>query len=178
MTERLMIVAATGVVYSLLFVINDWLLESIQLEFAAATHWIYLPSGLRLVFVLLFGFWGALGIATGSIMVGYFYYFQADSALAVGAGIISGLAPYLSRHICHRQFGLDLDLQNLNRSRLILIAALFALVSATMHQTFFTWHGLTDDFLSTAAVMAFGDFMGCILMLYLAKYLISKFKLG
>lgn len=168
-----MIVAGTGFFYSLLFIINDWLFGS--LGFSSATHWIYLPSGLRLVFVLLFGFCGALGVAIGSITVAYFYYFQTAPVLAVGAGIISGLAPFLSRLVCHHRFGLDLDLQNLTRSRLIIIAALFALISASMHQIFFTWHGLTEDFLTTIAVMAFGDFMGSILMLYMAKFLLAQF---
>ena len=145
-----MIVAGTGFAYSLLFIVNDWLLEFLSLKYTAATHWIYLPSGFRLVFVLLFGFWGALGVAIGSTVVAHFYYFQTLPVLAVGAGIISGLAPYLSRHICHHQFGLDLDLKNLNRYGLIMIAAFFALISACLHQIFFTWSPLQNSFQASA----------------------------
>ena len=80
-----MIVAGTGFAYSLLFIVNDWLLEFLSLKYTAATHWIYLPSGFRLVFVLLFGFLGALGVAIGSAVVAHFYYFQTLPVLAVGA---------------------------------------------------------------------------------------------
>jgi hypothetical protein len=174
MVQKAIIVAGTFAAYGLLFMVNDWIFGN--LWFSAATHWVYLPSGLRLVFVLLFGFLGAIGVAIASATVAFLYYFQADPVSAVGAGIISGLAPYLSRHLCHRHLGLDLDLKNLTASRLITVSLLFSVVSACLHQVLFTWQGYTESFVTTAAVMAFGDFTGCILMLYGAKFMLSKFR--
>jgi hypothetical protein len=51
------------------------------------------------------------------------------------------------------------------------VALVFALVSASMHQIWFSWHGLTENFLEGVLVMAVGDLLGTILVLYGAKFL-------
>lgn len=174
MRERLAIVCGTSLAYGVLFMVNEWLFGA--LGFSAATHWIYLPGGLRLVFVLLFGFLGAVGVALASVTVSYLFYFENDPLSAFGAGVISGTAPYLSRHICLRYMQLDPELRNLTAERLLKVSLLFALISAGLHQILFTWQGYTDDFVTTASVMAFGDFMGSIIVLYVAKFVMSRLK--
>ena len=57
----------SALLYAVLFFANDWLTQ--YLVAAPGVNWIYLPAGLRLFLVLIFGFSGALGIAISSIFI-------------------------------------------------------------------------------------------------------------
>ncbi len=46
-----------------------------------------------------------------------------------------------------------------------------------MHQVFFTLRGHTDNFLASTSVMAFGDLVGTVILLYTAKFALSKTRL-
>lgn len=175
MKERLLIVLGTVMAYTLLFLVNDTLFGF--LSYSAGVNWIYLPSGLRLAFVLIFAGWGALGVSLASMLLAMTFYFGGDLTAVFVTGLISGLAPYLARHLCHTHLGMDLDLKNLTHSKLLTVSVVFALMSATMHQVFFVWQGYTENFLNSTVVMAFGDLTGTVIMLYLAKFLLSVIKL-
>lgn len=95
LTGKPAIVVLTAAAYVALFEINSLLFSG--LSFSANADWIYLPSGLRLGFVLVFGVWGALGIAMASIGTNLLHYPSGDAATLVVAGLISGLSPLLAR---------------------------------------------------------------------------------
>lgn len=173
--ERLLIVAGTSAAYGLLFFLNDWIFGN--LAFAEAVNWIYLPSGLRLTCVMLFGALGALGIGLSSVLIATLVHFQDDLLAACVAGSLSGLAPYLARHISFIGLGVDKELQQLTSSKLLAMSLIFALISAVMHQLFYTWRGYTVNFLETTVVMALGDLTGTIIMLYSAKLVLSRLRL-
>ena len=170
LTGKPAIVVLTAAAYVALFQINSLLFSG--LSFSANADWIYLPSGLRLGFVLVFGVWGALGIVIASIGTNLLHYPSGDTATLVVAGLISGLSPLLARKICVDRFALDATLKNLTAQQLFKTAAIFALLNATIHQLWLTFRGRTDHFLSSAMVTVVGDFLGTILILYAAKYLI------
>jgi hypothetical protein len=174
MTERLWLVVGTFIAYTALYFLNDLLFSS--LEFSAGVNWIYLPSGFRLMFVLLFVESGAIGVALASIFLSSIFNFKGDLVSVMVTGLISGGAPYVARYVCHDKLGLDLDLRNLTVQKLIGVAFVFALLSASMHQVFFTWRGHTENFFSSTAVMFFGDIVGTVTMLYIAKFVLSGIR--
>lgn len=175
MRERLWTVVGTFSAYIALFTLNDFLFGS--LGFSEGVSWIYLPSGFRLMFILIFAEWGAVGIVLASVYVSGLFHFNGDQASILGAGFISGFSPLLARYVCHDKLGMDLELRNLTTHKLIAVSALFALMSALMHQVFYAWRGHTENFIASTAVMAIGDFVGTIIMLYIAKFVISKISL-
>ena len=73
--------------------------EASWARFAQGVDWIYLPSGLRLVAVLVFDFWGSLGIslATGLLTI------QGNPNeplwITCGTSLISGFSPLLASHL-------------------------------------------------------------------------------
>ena len=166
------IVGFTAVAYLALFTINNLLFSAFS--FSTGVDWIYLPSGLRLAFALVFGVWGALGIVLASIAIDSIHYFNGDFITAVVTGCISGISPLLARMICVDRLDIKMDLTNLTADKLLKAAVIFAVLSATLHQLWFTFRGHTENFLSSTAVMALGDFTGTILVLYAAKYLINR----
>jgi hypothetical protein len=54
---------------------------------------------------------------------------------------------------------------------LIKIAMVFSVASALMHQIWFTWQDPTNNFFIATAVMALGDFVGTLIVLYASKTL-------
>ena len=157
--------------YFVLFRINDYLFSSYV--FSESVAWIFLPSGLRLVFVLVFIDIGAISIGLSSIAIAYLYFSNTDLITNIGLGFISGFAPWWARKICIRLFKLDPNLQNLTSSALLKVALVFAVVSPVMHQLWFTWRGETESFVQSTVVMAIGDLLGTLLVLYAIKFLMS-----
>ncbi len=166
-----LIVAATAFAYFLLFRLNALLFSS--LEYSAGVHWIFLPSGLRLVFVLLFGPWGAIGIALATVINDYLYQFGGDLTALAGAGVIAGVAPWLAGLICADLLELDVELENLTGATLLKVALLFALISPVLHQLWFTLSGLTENFINSTTVMFTGDLLGSLAVLYAAKFMLT-----
>jgi hypothetical protein len=171
MSTRLAIVAGTALAYYLLFLLNNAIFSG--LGYSEAVNWIFLPSGLRLACVLIFTGWGAIGIAMASICISYQYQFNGDLTTIIGAGSISGFAPWLARLVCIDKIKLDVDLGNLTVPTLVKVSGVFAVLSPVLHQLWFTWRGQTDNFMASTAVMALGDFVGTLVMLYFAKMVIS-----
>lgn len=169
MKFHLPVIAACCLAYVLLERLNHYAFEALQ--YATMVHWIYLPSGLRLACVLIFVVPGAIGVALGLVLVTW-PYFAGDPVSALATGVASGLAPLLARRICHRFLGMDLELRNLTPARLFVIAAVFAAMSAAMLQAIFVWRGYSVNYLLGTAVMALGDLVGTVIVLYAAKLLI------
>jgi hypothetical protein len=170
--QRLQIVAGTFVAYTLIFNINQIFFGFT--EIADGVHWIYLPSGLRLMFVLIFGGAGAVGVGLASIYLNSLFHFDGALISAVGAGVISGLAPYLARYVCHRKLDMDYKLTCLSVPKLLYVSLVFALLSVCLHQLFYGWAGHTSDWVVSMGAMFFGDLMGTITMLYLVKWVMLK----
>ena len=158
----LIAVIGSALGFYLLCGINDWLFQA--LAYAEGVSWVFLPSGLRLGLVLMFGGAGALGLVLGSLFVGL----ERPQALEVTvvAAFLSGLAPWLARWVCLRALGLRDNLSHLKARQLMQMALIFALISAVLHQVLYVSTGLSDSLLKGTAVMALGDLLGTLLVLY------------
>ena len=172
--QRLAVIAITSISYYLLYRLNMTLFGS--LNFSHRVDWIFLPSGLRLAFVLLFLADGALGIALASTLITYLLYFDGSYISMVLNGSVAGLAPYLARQIAIHYWHLDKDLKNLKAIGILKISVLFALISALVHQLWYFWSGKTDDFLASASVMMVGDLLGTLMVLFTLKVLAPRFN--
>jgi hypothetical protein len=161
-TPSLITVAGSATGFYLLCELNDWLFRA--LAYAQGVSWVFLPSGLRLGLVLMFGGAGALGVVLGSLFVGL----DRPQALEVTvvAALLSGLAPWLARWVCLRALGLRDNLSHLKARQLLQMAMIFAVISAVLHQVLYVSAGLSESLLKGTAVMALGDLLGTLLVLY------------
>jgi hypothetical protein len=162
---------ATALAYFLLDAFNRLLFSSSIL--ATGGNWIYLPSGLRLAFILIFLNTGALGIVLASCAIGLVHYSGMDTLTVLGAGLISGFAPWLARLVCLDKFKLDTQLHQLSARALVKMAVVFAALNAVMQQLWLTWREPSTQFVDATAVMFIGDLLGTFVLLYIAKYVIS-----
>ncbi len=164
--------------YAALFYLNDLLTNN--LIFGLGVNWIYLPAGLRLFLTLIFGLPGAIGISVASFLISYFGYFPGELIVCIGIGLISGFAPYLARFFVFSNFRLEPDLSNLNFSKLIACILIYSLMSAGLHQWWFSTMALENTgSLNHLMVMFLGDVLGSLLLISLIKScldLLKKFR--
>lgn len=160
---RLFIITGTAVSYYLLYQLNIYLFGS--LNFSHRVDWVFLPSGLRLAFVLLFLGDGAIGIALASTLITYSMYFDGSYAGMLLSGSLAGVAPYTARLVAIHWFNLQENLINIKNVGLFKLSVLFAVISAFMHQLWYFWNGKTQDFIDSTLVMIAGDWLGTVLVL-------------
>ena len=172
--QRLAIIAVTSISYFLLYQLNMALFGS--LNFSHRVDWIFLPSGLRLAFVLLFLTDGAIGIALASTLITYLLYFDGSFISMLLNGSMAGLAPFLARQVAVQYWQLDRTLNNLKTIGIFKISILFAFISALVHQLWYFWNGKTDDFIASASVMMVGDLLGTLIVLFALKLGTTNFK--
>jgi len=172
--QRFAIIAITSISYYLLYRLNMTLFGS--LNFSHRVDWIFLPSGLRLAFVLLFLADGAVGIALASTLITYLLYFDGSYISMLLTGSMAGLAPYLARQVAVHQWQLDKNLKNLKAIGILKISVLFAFISALVHQLWYFWNGKTNDFIASASVMMVGDLLGTLIVLFALKIMVPSFN--
>ena len=163
-----------ALVYALLFYVNDWL--TAFLEVAPGVNWIYLPAGLRLFLVLIFGLSGAIGIAIASTLITLGRDLSDDIIGIVGIGLISGFGPYLARLMVIRNLKINADLSNLNIQMIAISVLVFALLSAGLHQLWFVLIGIPSGSFSNAVAMLIGDILGALLFISICKFGIDLYK--
>jgi hypothetical protein len=167
-------VLISTLLYSALFFFNDWLTETVKYDLGVS--WIYLPAGLRLFLILIFGLSGAIGIAAASFAISYFWAFPADLVTCIGIGLVSGFAPLLAKWVVVSNIPINNDLSNLSLQKIIFCVVVYALMSAGLHQYWFVLRGLESGSLDHFLVMFVGDIAGSILLIALIKYSIDLVK--
>ena len=167
-------IIACAFVYTLLFYSNDWL--TAFLEAAPGVNWIYLPAGLRLFLVLIFGLSGALGIAVASILITGERDLGDGMVDMIGIGLISGFSPYLARLLVIRNLQINSDLSNLNIQTIVISVLVFALLSTGLHQVWFVLMGIPSGSFSSAIAMLIGDILGALIFISICKFGIDLYK--
>jgi hypothetical protein len=164
----------SALLYSALFFLNDWVTEAIKYDLGVS--WIYLPAGLRLFLILIFGFTGAIGIAVASFAISYYGVFSPDLITCIGIGLISGFAPLLAKWVVVTNVNISNDLSNLSLQKILFCVVVYAFISAGLHQWWFVLQGLESGSLNHFLVMLVGDIAGSILLIALIKYSIDLLK--
>ena len=143
----------------LLAIGNEVLLRDFKV--AEGVHWIYLPAGLRMCYVLVLPAAGAAAIFLSTI-----YMALRDPSLSPGLVVLNAAittsGAVLARVVALQRLQLKPNLENLSTPMLWKLAALFGLFSTTLHQAFFTGIGREAAFVQ----MWVGDTLGALLCLY------------
>jgi hypothetical protein len=171
LSERVRVACASivgsAVFYLVLARLQDWVFPNV--EFMRGVGWIYLPAGARLLCPLLLGLPGAVGVLLGSWCECFFHLYPDDPLRSFAGGISSALAPYLVYLFALRVLGMQASLANLTSRRLLLLVPLFGVASPLMHHLWFWLHGDKVDLAQGFAVMAAGDMLGALVVLYALK---------
>jgi hypothetical protein len=164
-------VATTMIAFIAMLVANEWLFT--RLEFVPGINWVYLPAGMRLLCVLLFGNAGALGLLLVSWLVCFFYFFPDDYVRSFMGGVLAAAAPWIANRIAQNVFGLRASLTNLSPQRLLVCIVLYSVASPLLHHIWFAIHGDTDRLLHSFFVMFIGDLNGTLIVVYAMKGILA-----
>jgi hypothetical protein len=133
-------------------------------DFQYSIYWL---SAIRLIFIILFGWLGALGLFIGYFTGGVFIReFSVELALALG--LISALTPLFAFGLWKRLTGLSSNFKNVKLGALLLLVVFHSAFTATARAIYFYITGI-----NTSASFFLEDFLanavGAILFLYLLK---------
>ena len=158
---------ATIVIAALLYYLSY--LSTYQLsslfEFSHATSWVYLPSGVRLLLVLVLMESGAWAIMLGTLGIDYGFHLSTNHWYNGVTAAIAGGSTYLSLRLAQRWCRLQPDLSDMNPGQLMGVCMIFSVVSPLAHQIWYTIDGDTSQFWSSLSVMALGDWGGSVIVL-------------
>lgn len=160
-----------ALVYLFAFKLNSALFD--WLKFSEGVNWVFIPSGVRMLLILVLLYSGSIGIAIASCFINYMIGNDDHHLFNIVTAVISGFAPLIAREICIGLFHLDASLRDLNSRTLFQLSVVFSLISALLHQVWFYWNGVTENFVASSLVMAFGDWLGTVLVLAAASWLLK-----
>lgn len=175
MLLRLGMIALTVVVYLAMVATNEWLFTDFELTDGA--FWIYLPAGVRLIFTLMFGGIGALGIFIAALIATRIYYFPYDFISSIADATACAIGPYIIYRFMAYRFNLRNGcLQNLTPSMLLGCSVAFAFANSVLQHSWLIPMGYTVQPYNSLIVMFIGDLLGTLIVLYTIKVLLHWFS--
>lgn len=165
------IVFLVTIIWIVLYQLNMVLFH--KLLFSTFVTWIFIPQGLRLISVIVFGELGVLGLFLGSIVTYYLNGFTIGNPYILA--LISAINPYLAVATSRYLLKLDNLFTELTASKLLFISLISAVFNSGSHQIYLHMRTLAG-FGSDAFVMFYGDFFGTLIMLMLMSFTIKYLK--
>lgn len=163
------LVVTSGVIWSLVWFANKYVMAATNV--APGIDLVFLPAGFRLLLVIVFGVWGALGIFLANPFLFLVEFQHGGIGEVLITGLISGFAPYLTVKVFCRLAGIDESLARLRPIHVPLLALAVSLVTPLLFNLYFIMAGRTQpaEFLHNFTAMMTGDFLGCLLVSVLAR---------
>jgi hypothetical protein len=167
LTQQIAIVLGVALTWACLDLLKDNYFEFLQIN--DFLYSIYLLSGIRLLFIILFGWLGALGLFIGYFSSGVLIReFAIEVALALG--LISALTPLLAYGLWKRLTGLSSNFKNVSLGAIITLVFLYSGLTAAIKGAYFYNSDIT-----TSLTYIWSDFLGNVVGAFLFLYLL---KLG
>jgi hypothetical protein len=170
--KRLWVILIAALIYYTSLYFNELMWG--ETEFSFDVHWVFFPSGIRFILVLLALESGAIGIALGGMIWNFQDHPDLGFEFAFITGCIAGLSPWLARGLSVKFLNLDEQFKVVSPQTLLKISMLFATLSAMLHQVWFFYQGLTENWGVSFGVMALSNWIGTLLVLMSFKFLIQQ----
>jgi hypothetical protein len=170
--KNLLVIGTSSVLYYASLWLNDLIWG--ETEFSFDVHWVFFPSGIRFILVLLALEWGAVGIALGGMLWNFQDHPDLGLEFALITGLIAGLSPVIARRLSIQFLDLDPEFKVVSPLTLLKISILFATLSALLHQIWFSTQGLTEHFSLSLGVMAMSNLAGTWAVLMIFKMLLQS----
>lgn len=173
---RALIVALSAVAWTGSFLLNERFVPFFA--HAPGIDLVFVPSGVRLLAILIGGIWAVIGVTIGSMFLAGAEFATIQPAVILAIALCSGLCPYAALRGSLRMTGVDSVLSNLTAGRLPLICLGVALGSAVLHNLIYSALGLESwpHFSDNVLAMATGDFLGTLLAVILAFLALRFFR--
>jgi len=147
-----------------------WLVDDLQRGFsvpvAPGVDIPYLPAGIRLIAVVVFGLAGAVGLFVGALLaLPNVFPDMTNPVVAIALALLNAAVAMLSLFLARRAFRIGVQLAELDFRRLLALVALQSVLSPLANQSFFAFTGIAPASLHNLLGMVVGDVTGSMLTL-------------
>lgn len=131
---------------------------------------VFMPAGVRLVLLMIGGFYSAVGVGLGSLPFLRPEFGVTDAGDIAALTFSSGFFPYIALLATQRMLAISSNLENIRPLHLPFIALGVALGSSLLHNVLFAALGLQlwSQLPEHSLAMVTGDFTGSLLALIVA----------
>lgn len=173
---NLLLVIVSATLWAGFWFLSSWVFATFN--YAAGISLIYFPAGVRLLIVLVFGVWGAIGIALSNPLLFLHEFGQQSLVELVVNSLIAGFVPLLAARACQKALGIGVSLENLRPAHLPVLALAVSVATPLALNLMFLAYGLKQwaDLPRNLSAMVLGDFLGCMIALIIAKIALLLFR--
>ncbi len=143
---------------------------------APAAHIVHLPSGVKMLMVLVSGMLGAIAITIVGFCYGAVHSFNQNYFLITLLSIASGFSPLIALFFLNKILKLTSNLSNLNWDKLLIIALTYAVINSFSHQIIALALSESTDLVNGLLIMFTGDVTGIFIVLYLFRFGLKVMK--
>ncbi len=158
-----------GFAYAGIYFLNSALTGFLYL--APAAHLVHIPSGFKLLFVLIGRWAAAAAIAFVSFVNAYFLMFEGKMILGLALACASGLAPLFTWLFFKHRLQIEDNLGNIQYKDILAVGLFFAVLHSALHQLIVFWSGEQSDFAKGFLIMGVGDLTGLYIVFLLIKFI-------
>lgn len=163
----------SAVLFAAVFHFNAWVFSA--LEYRTGINWVFLPSGFRVILVLVLGIPGAVGIMLGSWYIDRSTLIADVNGLVLLNGIVSGWTPWLVQKWLEKRKLFSAHLDDMTAQKLLTFTVVYSAANASAHHTVWVWlHRTQVNWWIDVWPMFVGDAAGALLMLYAWKLLLMS----
>ncbi len=163
--EAATLIASTGIFYGLGFELQNLLFQFT--EHMPGVNWFYLPAGLRVLFVLVAGIYGALGIFFATLVINLLHMPDLSGVLLLLTSVASGFGAWAALWLLRWRGVIVEGLQGMTVTALLQFAWVYAVFNALFHQG--TWWAFNREGAMLSVdiwPMFVGDLLGALAFLY------------
>jgi integral membrane sensor domain MASE1 len=157
-----------GFAYAGIYFLNNALTGFLYL--APAAHLVHIPSGFKLLFVLVGRWAGAAAIACVAFLNAHFLMFEGKMILGLALSCASGLAPLFTWLFFKNRLHIQENLGNIQYKDILAMGIFFAVLNSALHQLIVYWGGEQSDFAKGFLIMGIGDLTGLYIVLLIIKF--------
>ena len=173
--EGAILIAITAIFYWLGYELQGLMFQFT--EHIPGVNWFYLPAGLRVLFVLVAGIYGAVGIFAATIVIDLMHMQDLTGILLLLTALSSGFGAWVALWLLRWRGVIAEGLQGLTATGLLQFACVYAVFNALFHQVTW-WVFKREGSLLTVDIwpMFVGDLLGALAFLYGWKLLLTASK--
>lgn len=141
-------------------------------QIGAFRNWVFLPAGLKLLLLMLFGWRAALALSLSIATIVLSEVHTVPLLIAISTGAFGGLVPYLGFMLLSKILRLTYPWNGLNFKDIVIISVLIGMLEALIQRVGLSILGIEtwDNLLKDSMLVAIGRIMGTFLFMGLALW--------
>lgn len=172
LVEAAVLVGISAFLYWAGFELQGWLFSFT--EHIPGVNWFYLPSGLRVLLVMVAGAFGATGIFLATIVIDLMHMPDIRGSMMLATALASGFGAWVALCLLRWKCVISEGLTGLTTVALLQFALLFSIFNALFHQTVWLLSNRSGSlFMVDIWPMFVGDLLGATAFLYGLKLVLS-----